>query len=200
MSVVISTIWRWAFLVTICGIGAGVPTTPGEYTRRIHPWDNKPRSPGFTLSLTGKVFRRTNSSKTSERRHVVAAELSNRRVAILATDGAEQVEIEQPRRAVEQAGARVTLVSLNSGRIQAMNGDIDKGDTFPVDTTVSETSPDDYDALIMPGGTINPDRLRSDADAVEFVRRFVTSGKPVGSLCHGPWPLAEADVVRGRTV
>ena len=130
----------------------------------------------------------------------MAAELSNRRVAILATDGAEQVEIEQPRRAVEQAGARVTLVSLNSGRIQAMNGDIDKGDTFPVDTTVSETSPDDYDALIMPGGTINPDRLRSDADAVEFVRRFVTSGKPVGSLCHGPWPLAEADVVRGRTV
>jgi len=130
----------------------------------------------------------------------VATELNNRRIAILATDGAEQVEIQRPWQAVERSGARVTLVAPHDGEIQAMNGDIDKGDTFPVDTTVSETSPDDYEALILPGGTINPDRLRIDVDAVEFVRGFVTSGKPVGALCHGPWTLAEAGVLRGRTV
>ena len=127
-------------------------------------------------------------------------ELRGRRVAILATDGVEQVEYERPRRAVEEAGAQVTLLSIHSGDIQSMNADINKGETFRVDTLVSEVSPDDFDALILPGGTVNPDGLRADPGAVGFVRDFVRSGKPVGSICHGPWTLVEADVVRGRTL
>ncbi|TCP38830.1 protease I [Tamaricihabitans halophyticus] len=130
----------------------------------------------------------------------MADELRGRRVAILATDGVEQVELTQPRQAVEQAGAQVTLLSIHAGQIQSMNGDIDKGDTFTVDRLVSDVSGDDFDALILPGGTLNPDGLRVNSDAVGFVREFVSSGKPVGSLCHGPWTLVEADVVRGRTL
>lgn len=127
-------------------------------------------------------------------------ELTGRRVAILAADGIEQVEYEHPREAVEQAGAQVSLLSTHDGEIQAMNGDIDKGDTFRVDTAVGHVSPDDFDALILPGGTINPDRLRIDGATVSFVRDFVRSGKPVGAICHGPWTLAEAGVIDGRTV
>ncbi len=130
----------------------------------------------------------------------MAQELGGRRVAILAADGVEQVEYEQPRQAVEHAGATVTLLSLQDGEIQAMNGDIDKGDTFTVEAVVSDVSPGDFDALILPGGTINPDKLRADDAAVSFVRAFVQAGKPVGAICHGPWTLVEADVLRGRTV
>ncbi|MEU5848642.1 type 1 glutamine amidotransferase domain-containing protein [Saccharopolyspora shandongensis] len=128
----------------------------------------------------------------------MANELRGRRVAILAADGVEQVELEQPRQAVEQAGAEAELVSVHSGQIQAMNHDIDPGDRFTVDREISDASADDYDALILPGGTINPDNLRRDARAVEFVRDFVAAGKPVGAICHGPWTLVEADVVRDR--
>ncbi|MGI8305553.1 MULTISPECIES: type 1 glutamine amidotransferase domain-containing protein [Saccharopolyspora] len=128
----------------------------------------------------------------------MANELRGRRVAILAADGVEQVELEQPRQAVEQAGAEAELVSVHAGQIQAMNHDINPGDRFTVDREISEASADDYDALILPGGTINPDNLRRDARAVEFVRSFVNSGKPVGAICHGPWTLVEADVVRDR--
>jgi protease I len=127
-------------------------------------------------------------------------ELRGRRVAILATDGVEQVEYEQPRQAVEQAGARATLVSVHDGEIQAMNHDTDKGDRFAVEAVVADVSPDDFDALILPGGTCNPDRLRMDEKAVSFVRTFVDTGKPVGAICHGPWTLVEADAVRGRTL
>jgi protease I len=127
-------------------------------------------------------------------------ELNGVRVAILAADGVEQVELEQPREAVTRAGARVTLLSVHDEQVQAMNHDIDKGDRFPVDAQVSGASPGDFDALILPGGTMNPDRLRIDKDAVDFVRSFVQSGKPVGAICHGPWTLVEADVVRGRTL
>ena len=130
----------------------------------------------------------------------MADELRGRRVAILATDGVEQVEYEQPRQAVEQAGGQATLVSVHDGEIQAMNHDTDKGDTFAVEALVGDVSPDDYDALILPGGTCNPDRLRMDAGAVSFVRTFVESGKPVAAICHGPWTLVEAGVVRGRTL
>lgn len=130
----------------------------------------------------------------------MADELRGRRVAVLATDGVEQVELTQPRQAVEQAGAQVTLLSIHTGQIQSMNADIDKGDTFTVDRLVSDVSGDDFDALILPGGTVNPDGLRVNSDAVSFVRDFVRSGKPVGSICHGPWTLVEADVVRGRTL
>jgi protease I len=127
-------------------------------------------------------------------------ELRGRRIAILDTDGVEQVELEQPRDVVEDSGAITDLVSTHEGEIQAMHNDIDPGRTFPVDRLVDEVSSDDYDALILPGGTVNPDRLRMDAGAVDFVRGFIRSGRPVGAICHGPWTLVEADVVRGRTL
>ncbi|WP_159943502.1 MULTISPECIES: type 1 glutamine amidotransferase domain-containing protein [unclassified Nocardiopsis] len=130
----------------------------------------------------------------------MADTLSGRRVAILAADGVEQVELVKPREALREEGADVDLVSLKSGQIQAMNGDINQADRFTVDRVVSEAGAGDYDALVVPGGTVNPDNLRQDQNAVGFVRDFVESGKPVAAICHGPWILVEADVVRGRTV
>jgi protease I len=129
----------------------------------------------------------------------MAQELSGRRVAVLATDGVEEVEYTQPRDAVEAAGARVELVAPHSGHIQAMQH-MDKGSAYRVERTLDEASPDQYDALLLPGGVANPDQLRTDPRAVSFVRSFVQSGKPVGAICHAPWLLVEADVVRGRTV
>ncbi|TCK25967.1 type 1 glutamine amidotransferase domain-containing protein [Pseudonocardia endophytica] len=130
----------------------------------------------------------------------MAGELNGRRVAILATDGVELVEITQPREAVEKAGAQADLVSLSTGTIQSMNADINPADKVTVDKAVTDVSADDYDALILPGGTVNPDTLRGNADAVAFVKAFVQAGKPVGAICHGPWTLVEADVVKGRTL
>ncbi|MEA2329995.1 MAG: protease [Thermoleophilaceae bacterium] len=130
----------------------------------------------------------------------MANQLEGRKVAILAADGVEQVELEQPREAVEKAGAQAELLSIKSGEIQAMHQDIDHGDTFPVDREVSGASVDEFDALLLPGGTVNPDKLRLDADAIGFVRDFFLSGKPIGVICHGPWSLVEADVVRGRRI
>jgi protease I len=135
-----------------------------------------------------------------DRRSTMANELEGMKIAILAADGVEQVELEEPRRAVEDAGAETELVSIHSGEIQAMSSDINKADTFPVDREVSDASPDDYDGLIVPGGTMNPDNLRVDEDAVRFVQDFFRTGKPVGAICHGPWILVEADVARGRRV
>jgi protease I len=131
---------------------------------------------------------------------MMASELQGRRVAILATHGVEQVELDEPRRAVTEAGAETELLSLEPGEIQAMRQDIHPTDLIPVDRQVSEASVDEYDALILPGGAVNPDRLRMDRRAVGFVREFVESGRPVGVICHGPWTLVEADVVRGRTI
>ena len=125
------------------------------------------------------------------------AELNGKRVAILATDMFEQVELVEPRKAVEQAGADVDLVSLETGEIQGFNH-YDKADTFSVDRAVADVSADDYDALLLPGGVGNPDTLRADEDAVAFVRSFFEQGKPVAAICHGPWMLVEADVARGR--
>jgi deglycase len=130
----------------------------------------------------------------------MANALQGRRVAILAADGVEQVELEKPRQAVLDEGATVELVSLDTGEIQAMNGDIDKGDRFPVDRKVADVEVGDFDALLLPGGTMNPDHLRTDPAAVKFAGDFVRAGKPVGVICHGPWTLVEADVVRGRTL
>ncbi|KZB82900.1 type 1 glutamine amidotransferase domain-containing protein [Amycolatopsis regifaucium] len=130
----------------------------------------------------------------------MATSLNGRRVAILAADGVEQVELVEPRKAVTDAGATAEVISLEPGEIQAMNGDIDKADKFTVDRVVKDVSVDDFDALVLPGGTMNPDNLRADENAVRFVRDFVNSGKPVGVICHGPWTLVEADVVRGRTL
>jgi protease I len=130
----------------------------------------------------------------------MAGELQGKRIAILAATGVEQVELEQPREAVESAGAETDVLSIESGEIQAMNHDIDKGDKIPVDRLVSDASPDDYDGLILPGGTMNPDNLRQDENAISFVQEFFRARKPVGVICHGPWTLVEADLVRGRTL
>jgi protease I len=129
----------------------------------------------------------------------VADELQGKTIAFLATDGVEQVEYTEPRKAVEQAGATAHLVSLKPGQIQGFNH-LDKGDTFPVDKAVAEASADDYDGLVLPGGVANPDFLRNNPGAVQFVRSFFEAGKPVAAICHGPWTLVEADVVRGRTL
>jgi protease I len=129
----------------------------------------------------------------------MAGELHGKRVAFLLTDGAEQIEYTEPRKAIEAAGAEAQLVSLKPGTIQGFNH-LDKGDTFKVDLTVKDADPDDYDGLILPGGVANPDFLRTDRDAVAFVRAFFEAGKPVAAICHGPWTLVEADVVRGRTL
>jgi protease I len=126
--------------------------------------------------------------------------LQNRRVAILAADGVERVELEQPRQAVEDAGAEVELLSIGEGEIAARNNDLEDAGSFQVDRLVGDASVDDYDALLLPGGTVNPDKLRMDEGAVDFVRDFFNSGKPVGTICHGPWTLLEAGVLRGRRV
>jgi protease I len=127
------------------------------------------------------------------------ADLNGKRIAFLATDMVEQVELTEPWNAVEEAGATPELVSLKEGEIQGFNH-YDKGERFPVDRTVDEVRADDYDALVLPGGVGNPDTLRMDDDAVRFVREFVERGRPVAVICHGPWTLVEADVVRGRTL
>ena len=127
------------------------------------------------------------------------AELSGKRIAFLATDMVEQVELTEPWKAVEQAGATPELVSLEEGEIQGFNH-YDKADSFPVDRTVDDASVDGYDALVLPGGVGSPDTLRMHDSAVGFVRSFVDAGKPVAVICHGPWTLVEADAVRGRTI
>ena len=129
----------------------------------------------------------------------MANELQGKRVAFLATDMVEQVELTEPWKAVQEAGATPELISLEEGEIQGFNH-YDKADTFTVDKTVEEARADDYDALVIPGGVGNPDTMRADENAVELTRQFFEQGKPVGAICHGPWMLVEAGVVRGRTV
>jgi protease I len=130
----------------------------------------------------------------------VANNLQGKKIAFLvAPEGAEQVELTEPWKAVKNAGGTPELLSTDSGEIQAFNH-LDKGDKFPVDRVVSEASADEYDGLVLPGGVANPDFLRMDQDAVGFVRGFFEQGKPVGVICHGPWTLVEADVLRGRTI
>jgi protease I len=128
----------------------------------------------------------------------MAGKLDGKRIAFLvAPEGTEQVELTEPWKAVEEAGGQPELISTDSGEIQAFNH-LDKADTFPVDGTAKEADASDYDGLVLPGGVANPDFLRTDEDAVGFVRAFFEQSKPVGVICHGPWTLIEADVVRGR--
>jgi deglycase len=130
----------------------------------------------------------------------MAGKLEGKRIAFLvANEGVEQVELTEPWKAVESEGGTPELVSLESGTIQAFNH-LDKGDTFDVDREVSDAKADDYDGLVLPGGVANPDFLRADEDAVAFTRAFFAQAKPVAAICHGPWTLVEADVVRGRTL
>jgi protease I len=125
-------------------------------------------------------------------------DLQGTKVAILATDGVERVELEQPRGALLGAGAETEVISLHPGEIQARQFDMESASTIPVDRLVSDAQVGDYDALLLPGGTVNPDQLRMNPEAVAFVREFAQSGKPIAAICHGPWTLVEADVVRGR--
>src|SRR3954464_12566676 len=130
---------------------------------------------------------------------VMATELQGKKIAFLATEGVEQVELTEPWKAVQQAGATPELISVEDGEVQAFNH-LDKADTFDVDKTVSEADASDYDGLVLPGGVANPDFLRTDEDAASFVPDFFAQAKPVGVICHGPWTLVEADVVKGRTL
>ncbi len=130
----------------------------------------------------------------------MAKELSGRTVAFLvAQEGIEQVELTEPWKAVEEAGGTPKLVSPQPGKVQAFNH-LDKADTFPVDETSDAADPGDYDGLVLPGGVANPDALRMDDSAVRFIRGFFDADKPVAAICHAPWTLIEADVVRGRTM
>ena len=126
--------------------------------------------------------------------------LDGKRIAFLAADGVEQSELTEPWRAVEREGGSPELLSLEDGEVQGVESEIEKRDTFRVDQVVADADPADYDGLVLPGGVMNPDKLRADEDAVAFVRAFVEAGKPVGAICHGPWTLVEAGVVEGRTM
>jgi protease I len=129
----------------------------------------------------------------------MANELSGKRVAILVTDGFEQVELTEPRKALEQAGANTEVVSPTQGRVKGWNH-TEWGDEIQVDRPLDVANAGDYDALLLPGGVMNPDSLRMNTRAVQFVKSFFTENKPVAAICHGPWLLVEADVVRNRTV
>jgi protease I len=124
--------------------------------------------------------------------------LDGKKIAFLATDGVEQSELTEPWKAVEDEGGTPELVSLEEGQIQGVKSEIEKKDKFEVDTVVADADASDYDGLILPGGVMNPDKLRADEDAVAFVRAFMEARKPVGAICHGPWTLVEAGVVEGR--
>jgi protease I len=128
-------------------------------------------------------------------------DLSGKRIAFLvANSGVEQVELTKPWEAVKQAGATPVLIALEKDTVQAMNNDVEKADTFDADEAVGNVSSENFDGLVLPGGTTNPDKLRLDEDAVAFVAAIAHDGKPIAAICHGPWTLIEADVVRGKTL
>jgi protease I len=129
----------------------------------------------------------------------MSGELKGRKIAILATDGFEQVELTDPKKGVENASATTEVLSVKEGSIKGWKF-TDWGDAVRVDKLVGNANVDDYDALILPGGQINPDKLRMDKSAVDFVRKFAASGKPIAAICHGPWMLVEAGVVKGKTL
>ncbi len=126
-------------------------------------------------------------------------ELQSKKVAILVTDGFEQAEMTEPKKALEQAGAQTHIVSPKDDQVQGWNH-FDKADFFPVDVPLDDANAGDYDALLLPGGVANPDQLRVNPKAVQFVKSFFEAGKPVAAICHGPWTLIEAGVVKGRTI
>ena len=125
-------------------------------------------------------------------------ELKGKKIAIIAADGVEQVELEDPRQAVEDAGAETELLSIEAGEIQAVEHDIEPTEMVRVDKAVADASVDDYDGLILPGGVGNPDKLRKEGAVIEFLQAWFKTGKPVGVICHGPWTLIEGDLVKGR--
>lgn len=126
--------------------------------------------------------------------------VADKKIAFLLTKGVEQVELTSPRRALDEAGATTVLISPQEGTLQAMQNDWEHGDVFDVDVPLAEARPDDYDMLVLPGGTLNADSLRLEPQAVEFVKSFFQSGKPVAAICHAPWILANAGLAEGRTL
>jgi protease I len=129
----------------------------------------------------------------------MANELQGKKIAFIATEGVEQVELTEPWKAIEEAGATPELISIEPGKVQAWKH-FDKGDQFDVDKTIEEAQPDEYDGLVLPGGVANPDQLRTDENVVNFIRDFAATGKPIGVICHGPWTLIETGVVKGRNI
>lgn len=127
----------------------------------------------------------------------MAQELKNQKIAILVADGFEQVELTEPKKALEAEQGQTHIISPNSDKVTGWNF-TDWGDEFPVDGTVENTDPNTYDALLLPGGVLNPDKLRRDPKNIDFIRAFFDAGKPVAAICHAPWPLIDANVVRGR--
>ncbi len=123
--------------------------------------------------------------------------LANVKVAVLVADGFEQSEMAEPRMALDEAGATTVLISLKAGEVKGWSG-ANWGDSFPVDTVLSDARPDDFDALLLPGGVLNPDKLRMDAGAVGFVKAFGDAGKPIAAICHGPWTLINAGIAKGK--
>jgi len=138
----------------------------------------------------------TSIAETQRRRTTMA--VSDKTIAFLLTRGVEQVELTSPRAALDEAGAKTVLISPSEGTLQAMEGDWDHAEVFAVDVPLAEANAADYDALVLPGGTINADTLRTDDDAVAFVKAFFDADKPVAAICHAPWILAEAGVAKGR--
>jgi protease I len=127
-------------------------------------------------------------------------ELNGKKVAFLvAQEGVEEIELTEPWKAVEQAGGEPVLIAPESGEVQSFEH-LDKSKTYPVDVTLADADPDDYAGVVLPGGVANPDQLRTESRAIEFLQKFFADGKPVGVICHGPWTLVEADLVRGRTI
>jgi protease I len=129
----------------------------------------------------------------------MASKLKGKKIAILATDGFEQVELTEPRKALDEAGAATVVIAPKPGEIRGWRTK-EWGETVKVDKTLGNANPNDYDALVLPGGVMNPDHLRMDPGAVNFVRQFVSSGKPIAAICHGPWMLLEAGAVSGKTI
>jgi protease I len=132
-------------------------------------------------------------------KQTMASKLKGKKIAILATDGFEQVELAEPRKALEEAGAATVLIAPKPGEIRGWKTK-QWGDSVTVDKTLENANPNDYDALVLPGGVMNPDHLRMDPSAVNFVRQFVSGGKPIAAICHGPWMLLEAGAVSGKTI
>jgi protease I len=131
--------------------------------------------------------------------YIIMANLNNRKVAILTEEGFEQVELTSPKQALEEAGATVHVISPKSGKIKAWDK-TNWGIEIDVDKQLSDVSPDDYDALVLPGGVLNPDKLRQNKDAIAFVSAFLDEGKPVAAICHGPQMLIETGMISGRTL
>jgi protease I len=144
----------------------------------------------FGTPVNGNAMSMSNSS----------AVLAGKKIAVLATDGVERRELVEPRDAIDKAGGSTELLSLQQGDIDARDHDLQPAGTYSVDRLVKEADAAEYDALVIPGGTVNADKLRSDESAVAFVRQFVESGRPVAVICHGPWVLIDAGVVEGRTL